>query len=118
MSDRFSELKDLVPVVCDNCMRLREDAETEINCKIFGKPCVAFAEMLLDHEYRRSCVVVSEAFKKLVEMMEETVIDLNVDYFSEVKCYMTIIENDYIKKCWSSSGKECNSNDQSSRSCR
>ena len=108
MSDRFSELKDLVPVVCDNCMRLREDAETEINCKIFGKPCVAFAEMLLDHEYRRSCDVVSEAFGKLVEMMKENVTGANVDYFSEVKCYMTVIENDYIKKCWPKSVKERN----------
>ena len=118
MSDRFSELKDLVPVVCDCCLRLRDNSETEIGCKIYGRSPAALSEMLLEHEYRRSCDVVSEAFGKLVEMMKENVTGANVDYFSEVKCYMTIIENDYIKRCWPKSVKECNSNDQSSRSCR
>lgn len=98
----YRELSDFMSCYCDACLALRGAKACEC-----GSQCSFQAtEHLRRLGYRRMSETVSEAFEELTRRLKENVTGYNVDFFTEVKCYMMQIENDYIKRCYPVSSKK------------
>lgn len=93
---RQEELKFLMACLCDGCRKYKGVQA----CELYGECSQTIAEHLLSLGWHRMDSTVSEAFAHLTEKMKESVSESNVDFFSEVKCYMVQIEHDYIKRCY------------------
>ena len=110
MTDKEKELKDLIPIICDSCHRLEQCLQEGDG--LFKACSFRLGSRLYDHGYRQQGVVVLEVFERLTAMMKQNVADYNVNYFSEVKCYMIQLENEYIKRCYKNDSKSTNGDRQ------
>ena len=91
-----AQISELMTCLCDACATYRGVS----HCELCGDCSFKMAEHLLALGVTRTSYVVSEAFNELTRMLKRNVTGQNVDYYSEVKCYMVQIENDYIKRCY------------------
>lgn len=95
---RHNELKDLMACICDACVSYKGLGP----CELYGECSRRMAESLMRLGWRRMDATVTEAFNELTRRLKENVTAKNVDHFSEAKCYMLQIENDYVKRCYPS----------------